>query len=185
MRKQITARAVMKKNRMLKTDLVKNDEKIDEISQEINRYEKTIRRRKQKDRNYWELSLRLNEWNISKTDTKRKLDALKQKLSLIEEVKEQVELKIRELKKKIKNIPTENRFDFTEYVEKQKEDNEIDLGWFFELAEENKNIYNQIQLNTLIEDTEKLKNDFFTNAYFSLDDEGEIDTYRFFKDSNE
>ena len=33
---------------------------------------------------------------------------------------------------------------------------------------------------------EELKNGFFTNGYFSLgDDEGEIDTNRLFKDSNE
>ena len=32
---------------------------------------------------------------------------------------------------------------------------------------------------------EKLKNGFFTNGYFSLGDEGEIDTNRFFKDGNE
>ena len=32
---------------------------------------------------------------------------------------------------------------------------------------------------------EKLKNDFLTNGYFSLDDEGEIDTNRFFNDSDE
>ena len=32
---------------------------------------------------------------------------------------------------------------------------------------------------------EKLKNGFFTNGYFSLGDEGEIDSNSFFKDSNE
>ena len=32
---------------------------------------------------------------------------------------------------------------------------------------------------------EKLQNGFFTNGSFSLGDEGEIDTNRFFKDSNE
>ena len=32
---------------------------------------------------------------------------------------------------------------------------------------------------------EKLKNVFFTNGHFSLGDDGEIDTNRFFKDSNE
>ena len=32
---------------------------------------------------------------------------------------------------------------------------------------------------------EKLKKRFFTNCYFSLTDEGEIDTRRFFKGSNE
>ena len=32
---------------------------------------------------------------------------------------------------------------------------------------------------------EKLKNGFFTNGYFRLGDEGQIDTNRFFKDSHE
>ena len=32
---------------------------------------------------------------------------------------------------------------------------------------------------------EKLKNGFFTNSYFSLADGAEIDTNRFFKDSDE
>ena len=40
-------------------------------------------------------------------------------------------------------------------------------------------------MNTLIEDMEKLKNGFVTNGYCSLGDEGEIDSNRFFKDSNE
>ena len=84
-----------------------------------------------------------------------------------------------------KEIPKENPFGFTDYVEKQKEENEIDLGLFLELAEENKFIYNQTPVSTPIEDMEKLKNGFFTNGYFSLGEEGEIDTNRFFKDSNE
>ena len=54
----------------------------------------------------------------------------------------------------------ENPFDFTDYVEKQKDENEIDLGFFLELAEENKIIYNQTPISTLIEDMEKLKMDF-------------------------
>ena len=52
---------------------------------------------------------------------------------------------IKQFKKKIENIPQENPFDFTEYVKKQKEDDEVDLCLFLELAEENK-IY--IQSNT-------------------------------------
>ena len=37
-----------------------------------------------------------------------------------------------------KQLREENRFDFTDYLKKQKEDDEIDLGLFLELAEENK-----------------------------------------------
>ena len=79
----------------------------------------------------------------------------------------------------------ENPFDFTDYLKKQKEDDEIDLGLFLELAEENKIIYTQTPVNTLIQDMEKVKNGFFTSGYFSLGGEGEIETNRFFKDSNE
>ena len=91
----------------------------------------------------------------------------------------------KQLRREIKNIPEDNPFNFTDIVKKQKEDDEIDLGLFLELAEENKIIYNQTTVNTLIEDMEKLKNGFFTNGYFSLGDDGEIDTNRFFKDSDE
>ena len=129
--------------------------------------------------------MRVNELNISNTDHKNKREALKQIISHIEQAKEGVKLKIKQLKTKIKNIPKENPFDFTDYVEKQTEENEIDLGLFLELAEENKIIYNQTPVTTLIEDMEKLKNGFFTNGYFTLGEEGEIDTNRFFKDSNE
>ena len=129
--------------------------------------------------------MRINKLNISKTDLKNKIEALKQIISHIEEGKNRVKSKIKQLKKKIKILPFENPFDFTEYVENQKEEDEIDLGLFLELAEENKIIYNQVPVNTLIEDTGKLKKGFSTNGYFTLGEEGEIDTNRFFKDSNE
>ena len=103
----------------------------------------------------------------------------------MEKLKDEMKLKIKQLKNKIKSLPKENPFDLTDIVEKQKEENEIDLGLFLELAEENKIIYNQVPINILIEDMEKLKNGFFTNGYFSLSEEGEIDTNRFFKNSDE
>ena len=129
--------------------------------------------------------MRIIELRNSETDLRNKIDALNQILSHIEDAKDGVKLKIKELKNKIKKLSKENPFHFTDIVEKQKEDNEIDLRLFLELAEENKIIYNQVPINTLIEDMEKLKNGFFTNGYFSLGDEREIDTNRFFKDSDE
>ena len=55
--KEITARAVMnKKNKMLEVDIDVNNGRIEELSQEINRIKKAIRRRKQKDQKYRELS---------------------------------------------------------------------------------------------------------------------------------
>ena len=76
--------------------------------------------------------MKLNELMNSKTDFKNKIDALKQIISHVEEVKDQVKLKIKQFKKKIKNIPKENPFDFTDFVKKQKEDDEIDLGLFLD-----------------------------------------------------
>ena len=125
--------------------------------------------------------MKLNKINISKTDLKNKIEALKQIIPHIEELKEQVKLKIKEIKKKIKKLPKENPIDFTEYFEKQKEENEIDLGLFLELAEENKIIYNQVPVITLIEDTEELRNGFFTNGYFTLGDDGRLILIDFLK----
>ena len=86
----------------------------------------------------------------------------------------------------MKTISNENPFDFTENLEMQKEENEFDHGLFFELAEENKIINNQTPVNTLIEHMKNLKDGFFSNGYFTVgDSDGEIDTNRFCKDSNE
>ena len=186
LRKEITARAVMNKEiKSLQQNINKNIGEIYNVDMEIKRIKKLILKIKKKNRSYTDLSLRINKLSISQTDLKNKLEALKQIISHIAEGKNRVKSRIKQLKKKIKNLPVENPFDFTEYLEKQKEENEIDLGLFLELAEENKIIYNQVPINNLIEDMEKLKNGFFTNGYFTLGEEGEIDTNRFFKDSNE
>ena len=186
LRREITARAVInKKIKMLESDIDENNKEIYDVDKEIKRVKKLIRKRKQKNRNYIDLSLRLTEIKSSKIDLKNKIDALNQIILHVEDVKEEVKLRIKQLKNKMKNLPKENPFDFTEYVNKQKKENEIDLGLFLELAEENKIIYNQVPINILIEDMEKLKNGFFTNGYFSLGEEGEIDTNRFFKNSDE
>ena len=95
-----------------------------------------------------------------------------------------MKLKIKQFKK-IKKLPIKNPFEFTECVANQIEENEIDLGLFLELAEQNKITYNQTPVNTIIEDTGKLRKWFFTNCYFSLGDDGEIKSNIFFIDSNE
>ena len=122
---------------------------------EIKRIKKIILKRKKKNRNYIDLSLRLIELKTSKTDLKNKIDMLNQIISRVEDMKEEVKLKIKQLKNKIKKLPKENPFDFTDIIEKQKEENEIDLGLFLELAEENKIVYSQVPVTTLIEDMEK------------------------------
>ena len=88
---------------------------------------------------------------------------------------------IKQSKNKTKEFPKENPFHFTECVKNQKEEIEVDLGLFLEIAEENKILYNQVPVNTLIEDMEKFKIGFFKNGYFSLGDDGEIDINGFFK----
>ena len=186
LRREITARAVMnKKSKMLKADIEVNNKKIFGVDKEIKRVKKLIRKRKQKNRNYIDLSLRLIEIMNSKIHLKNETDALNQIISHVVDVKEGVKLKIKQIKNKIKNLPKENPFDFTDIVEKQKEENEIDLGLFFEIAEENKIIYNQVPINILVEVMKKLKNGFFANGYFFHGEEGGIDTNRFFKNSNE
>ena len=186
LRKETTARAVMKKKiKMVKSDIDENNKKIYDVDKEIKRLKKLIYKRKQKNRNYIDLFLRLIEIKNSKLNLKNEIDALNQIILHIENGKEGIKLKIKQLKNKIRNLPKENLFDLTDIVEKQKEENEIDLGLFLELAEENKIIYNQVPINTLVEDMEKLKNGFFTNGYFTLGEEGEIDTNRFFKNSDE
>ena len=153
-RKEITARAVMnRKTKMVEVDIDENKKKYDR-HKEINRIQKSIQGRKQKHRKYRELSLRVVELKNIKNGIRNKIDALNQIIIHIEEVKELSKLRIKELRTKIKNLPKENPFGLTEYVEKQKEDDEVDLGLFLELPEENKIIYNQTPVNTLIENME-------------------------------
>ena len=186
LRREITARAVMnKKIKMLKSDIDGNNKKIYDVDKEINRIKKVIRKRRQKNKQFQDLHLKINKLKFSKIDIKNEIEALDQIILHMEKLKDEIKLKTKRLKNKIKNLPKENPFDLTDIVEKRKEENEIDLGLFLGLAVENKIIYNQVPINILIEDMEKLKNGFFTNGYFSLGEEGEIDTNRFFKNSDE
>ena len=121
---------------------------------------------KNKHQKYPEPSSRFNELKLLKTDPKNKIEALNQIILHIEEVKDEVKLTIKKLKKKIKKMPIEKPFGFTEYVENQNEEIEIDLGLFLELAEENKIIYNQVTVSTLVENMEKLNKRVFTNGFF-------------------
>ena len=141
------------------------------MSKEINRINKALHRRKQGDRRYRDLSLRIFELDNSKTELKYKKDASKQIISHVEEAKELVKLKIKELKRKNKKCGSKIPFEYTQYHEKQKEDNEKDLGFFLESTEESKIIYNPTPVNLLMEEMEELINGFLPNGYFSLGDE--------------
>ena len=66
------------KNRIIEEDFDKTDEAQHEVTREINRIKKSVRRRGQKAREYCKLSLRLNELNKIKTEIRNNTDALKQ-----------------------------------------------------------------------------------------------------------
>ena len=73
-----------------------------------------------------------------KTEIINYIDALRQLISHIEESKNQGKFENDESKAQIKNLPSENPIGFTEYLGRQKEENESYLGLFFELPEANK-----------------------------------------------
>ena len=145
LRKKYHLELKFKKIKVLENNINEKNEKICDGDKENNTIQKATRRTKQKNRKYREHSSRLDELKNLKADLKNKIEALRQTISHIEEVKNEVKFKIKELKKKIESIPKENSFDFTKYVSKQKEDDEIDLSLFIELAEKKQDY---IQLNT-------------------------------------
>ena len=85
---------------MLEADRNKNDEKIDEIDREIKRIKKTIRTRRQKNREHRGLSLRVIQLRNLKTEIRNNVDALKKLISLNEEAKDIVKHKMKELERK-------------------------------------------------------------------------------------
>ena len=89
----------MKKTQTLEVDLDQNNEKIDKITREINRIQEAIRKRRQEHQHHREHSLRADELKNLKTEIGIKIDALKQIVSHIEEVKEQVKLRNKKFKK--------------------------------------------------------------------------------------
>ena len=79
LRKKITARVVMKKRiKMLEADIDENNAKIFDLDREIKRIKKVISKRKQKNRNYIDLSLRLIEIKNSETVIRNEINATKQ-----------------------------------------------------------------------------------------------------------
>ena len=76
-----------------------------------------------------------------KTKTVIKVERLKQTVLELKEKNKTVKLKIKELIKTISNLRKENPFDFTEFVEMQKGENEIDLRLFFDLIEKKTKLY--------------------------------------------
>ena len=56
----------------------------------------------------------------------------------------------------------------------------MDLGLFFELAEEGEVVYKHTPVKTLMEGMGVLRKSFFENGVFILGEERKIDTNRFF-----
>ena len=69
-------------------------------------------------------------------------------------------------KKKLEFIPSKNPI-YTTYTLIEKKEDEIDLGFFLELAHKDKKVCNQTQVNTLIKDMEILKQRKFFLRIFS------------------
>ena len=73
----------------------------------------------------------------------------------------------------MENSPSEKPFDFTDLIERQKEEFDTDLDLCFQVAEQDKLIYNQTPRKTIIEDIEKIRDEFFTFGVFFLVEEGD------------
>ena len=85
--------------------------------------------------------LKFNELSNSETELKNKIEALKQIISHIEEVKDEVKFKNKQSEKKNEKTFLVKTSFFTEYDEERKEENEIDFDLFFEVAEENRILF--------------------------------------------
>ena len=64
--------------------------------------------------------MRAKELENLKTEIRTKMGALKQTVSLIEEPKNLVKLKNKEMKRRIRNLPSENPFALKDYVQNAK-----------------------------------------------------------------
>ena len=79
---------------MLEVDIDENTNKLYDLDKESKTIQKAIPRGRQKNRKYREFSSRLSEVKNLKTDIRNTIDALKQIISLIEEIKDEVNLRI-------------------------------------------------------------------------------------------
>ena len=64
--------------------------------------------------------MRAKELENLKTEIRTKMGALKQTVSLKEEAKDLVKLKNKEMKRRIRNLPSENPFGLKDYVQNAK-----------------------------------------------------------------
>ena len=80
---------------MLEVDIDENNKEIYDVDKEINRTQKTKRKRKQEHRKYRDVCFRLSELKKSRTNLKSEIEALNQIISHIEEVKDAVKFSLK------------------------------------------------------------------------------------------
>ena len=66
----------------------------------------------------------LTDW---KNITIHKVEKLQQTILENEEQKKTIKTEVKKIGKRIKNLPNENPLNFTEHLEKQREENEVDI----------------------------------------------------------
>ena len=95
------------------------------------------------------------------------MEKIEQTILEVEELSKTIKFKLKKIRKKNKNLHKEKSFVFTVYLERWREENEIDIDLFLELAQEYKIVHNHAPVNKLIEYMEHLTN-VFLRMVFSL-----------------
>ena len=109
----------------------------------------------------------MDELKNSKNQNRINLVEVKRELLETEE-KTQLTRIEKKFKKLTKCLLSEIQLDFTDLNERRKQEDGIDLGLFFELAEEHEIVFNKIPVNTLIEDLGTLKDGFLRMVFLFL-----------------
>ena len=88
------------------------------------------------------------------------MERIKRRVLAMKQLNRTIKLKMKVLGKKSKYLSEENLFVFTEYLERQRGEKEIDFGLFLDLAQEVKIDCYHTPVNTLTEEIEYLRNGF-------------------------
>ena len=76
----------------------------------------------------------------------------------MEQLNRTIKFMKKELRRKNKNLPQKNHFEFIGYLEKQQEESNVDFGFYLEFAQEGKIVVDHAPVNRPREDMEFLKN---------------------------
>ena len=126
----------------------------------------------------------MDELKILKNQITFLIDDLKQKKLIREKQTQSIKIKTKDIRKEKETSSKGKPLGFHRIHKKrkrEKEEDEIVSGFFLKIAEEDKKVYNQTPVNTLIEDMAKLKNGLLTNVCFTLGDDGETESNQFFE----